>query len=170
MDFAILGAGCFWCIEALFLNVPGIISVEVGYTGGYVKNPSYEAICSGSTGHAEVCKVGFDSKVITYNQILNVFWKIHDPTTLNQQGADMGTQYRSVVFYHNDTQREIAETSLKAANKAEMYENRIVTEITPLSTFYPAEKYHQDYYRRNSNAPYCKMVIQPKLKKLFDSD
>jgi len=163
MDFSILGAGCFWCFEALFLNVPGIISVEAGYTGGHIKNPSYEAVCSGSTGHAEVCKIVFDPKVITYDQILDIFWKIHNPTTLNQEGADKGTQYRSAIYYNSKEQFEIAKKS-KEEHTAD-FDKPIVTEITKLGDYYKAEDYHQNYYNNNLENPYCQFVIRPKLEK-----
>ena len=167
---ATFGAGCFWCVEAIFERSNGIEEVRVGYTGGKIENPSYEDVCSGITNHVEVIQLDFNPHIISYNHLLDIFWESHDPTTLNRQGADIGTQYRSVVFYHNEMQREIAEISLKAADKMKMYENPIVTEIIPLTKFYPAEEYHQNYYRRNINAPYCQMIIQPKLKKLFNSD
>ena len=167
---ATFGAGCFWCVEAIFERLEGVADVSAGYTGGKMEHPSYEDVCSGETGHVEVIQLDYNPQIIGFEQLLDIFWKSHDPTTLNRQGADMGTQYRSAIFYHSDKQREIAENSLRAADKAKMYENPIVTEITPLNTFYAAEEYHQDYYRLNSNAPYCQVVIQPKLKKLFDSD
>jgi len=163
-DTATLGAGCFWCVEAVFEQLDGVESVEAGYAGGDTPNPTYEAVCSGSTGHAEVTQVVFDTGLISYAELLEMFWKSHDPTTLNRQGADAGTQYRSAIFYHDEKQREIAEKS-KAAAQA-YFEDAIVTEITPLERFFPAENYHQDYYRRNRNAPYCQVVIAPKLKKL----
>ena len=167
MDFAILGAGCFWCIEALFLNVSGVTSIEAGYAGGYVKNPTYEAVCSGKTGHTEVCRIEFDPEVISYEKILEIFWKIHDPTTLNQQGADMGTQYRSAIFYNDEKQQKIAEQSKKVhqANSDKL----IVTEITKLGDYYKAEDYHQNYYNDNPGNLYCQFVIKPKLEK-FNND
>ena len=167
---ATFGAGCFWCVEAIFERLEGVVDVRVGYTGGKTKNPTYEEVCSGETGHVEVIQLDFNPQMIGFKQLLDIFWKSHDPTTLNRQGADMGTQYRSAVFYHSDKQRKITNKSLKAVDKMQMYKNPIVTEITPLTTFYYAEEYHQDYYRLNSNAPYCQVVIQPKLKKLFSSD
>ena len=167
---ATFGAGCFWCVEAIFERLEGVEDVRVGYTGGKTENPTYDNVCSGETGHVEVIQLDFNPKIIDFKHLLDIFWTAHDPTTLNRQGADTGTQYRSVVFYHSDKQREISEISLKAADKAEMYENPIVTEITPLSTFHPAEEYHQDYYRQNKNAPYCRVVIQPKLKNFLNSD
>ena len=167
---ATFGAGCFWCVEAIFERIEGVIDVRAGYTGGKMENPSYEDVCNGETGHVEVIQLDYNPQIIGFEKLLDIFWKSHDPTTLNRQGADMGTQYRSAIFYHSDKQREIAEKSLQAADRMEMYEKPIVTVIIPLATFYPAERYHQDYYRRNTNAPYCQVVIQPKLKKLFNSD
>ena len=167
---ATFGAGCFWCVEAIFERLEGVADVSAGYTGGMMEHPSYEDVCSGETGHVEVIQLDYNPQIIGFEQLLDIFWKSHNPTTLNRQGADMGTQYRSAIFYHSDKQREIAEKSLQAADRMEMYENPIVTEIIPLATFYPAEVFHQDYYRRNTNAPYCQVVIQPKLKKLFNSD
>jgi peptide-methionine (S)-S-oxide reductase len=160
-----LGAGCFWCVEAVFQQIPGVLSVTSGYMGGSVKNPSYEAVCTGDTGHAEVSQVIFDPKQTSLAKILNVFWKAHDPTTLNRQGGDVGTQYRSAIFYHNDAQRDVAEKS--KATAASVFSQPIVTEITRAGEFYPAEDYHQNYYRLNRDRnPYCSMVISPKLKKL----
>lgn len=163
-DTVTLGAGCFWCVEAVFEQLEGVEAVEAGYAGGETPNPTYEAVCSGSTGHAEVARVVYDTGQITLEDILEMFWKSHDPTTLNRQGADVGTQYRSAIFYHSDEQRRIAEESKAAAQ--EYFENPIVTEITPLERFWVAENYHQDYYRSNRNAPYCQVVIAPKLRKL----
>ena len=163
MEFVILGAGCFWCVEALFLNVPGITAVEAGYTGGHIKDPSYEAVCSEKTGHAEVCRLDFDSEIITFKQILDIFWKIHDPTTLSQQGADIGTQYRTAIFYNDENQRKIAEKSRN--DHANDFNKPIVTEITKLEDYYKAEDYHQNYYNNNPGNPYCQVVIKPKLEK-----
>ena len=163
MDFAILGAGCFWCVEAIFLSVPGVTAVEAGYTGGHVKNPTYESVCSGKTGHAEVCRIDFNSEVITFEEILQVFWKTHDPTTLNQQGADKGTQYRSAIYYNSEEQLEDAKRSREYYQKA--FEKPIVTEITKLGDYYKAEEYHQNYYNNNPGNPYCQFVIKPKLEK-----
>jgi peptide-methionine (S)-S-oxide reductase len=161
----ILGAGCFWCTEAVFQQIPGVLSVTSGYMGGETKNPTYEQICTGQTGHAEVARIVFDPKRTSLAKILEVFWKAHDPTTLNRQGADEGTQYRSAIFYNTDEQRQIAENSRTAAAKA--FSRPIVTEISPMSEFYAAENYHQDYYRLNKNAnPYCRVVIMHKLQKL----
>jgi peptide-methionine (S)-S-oxide reductase len=163
-EIATLGAGCFWCVEAVFEELRGVLQVESGYSGGSVPNPGYREVCSGTTGHAEVCQVHFDPAQISYAEILEVFWMTHDPTTLNRQGADAGTQYRSSIFYHSDEQRRIAEQS-KAQVAPELWDDPIVTEITPFDRFYPAEDYHQDYYRLNRAEPYCVMVIAPKLKK-----
>lgn len=164
LEQATLGAGCFWCVEAVFERLDGVKSVEAGYAGGTKANPTYEEVCSGTTGHAEVARITFDPSKISYEKILEWFWKSHDPTTLNRQGADVGTQYRSVIFYHDDRQKAIAETSKRHAQ--EMFSEPIVTEIQLLKAFYVAENYHQDYYRNNPNAPYCTFVIRPKLKKL----
>jgi peptide-methionine (S)-S-oxide reductase len=160
-----LGAGCFWCTEAVFQLIPGVISVKPGYTGGKTQNPTYDDICTGTTGHAEVAQVVFDPQKASLEKILDIFWESHDPTTLNRQGGDVGTQYRSAIFYENDAQKEIAEKSKAAA--AKKFTKPIVTEITKAPTFYVAETYHQDYYRRNKDKnPYCKVVIAPKLRKL----
>jgi peptide-methionine (S)-S-oxide reductase len=163
-DKAIFGAGCFWCVEAVFERLPGVLTVEAGYAGGTKANPTYEEVCTGTTGHAEVAEITFDPAVISYERLLEVFWDAHDPTTLNRQGADVGTQYRSVIFYQTQQQRDIAEQSLAKAQKG--LDDPIVTQIVPLKTFYKAESYHQDYYRSNPGAPYCTFVIKPKLKKL----
>jgi len=165
MQSATLGSGCFWCTEAFFLKLKGVESVVSGYTGGKVKNPTYREVCTGLTGHAEVVQVKFDPSVISYEEILEVFWNTHDPTTLNKQGADEGTQYRSAVFYHNDEQKKIAEEYKIQLDKSGVYKNRIVTEITPFSVFYPAENYHQNYYALNPNQGYCQYVIRPKVEK-----
>lgn len=164
LSIATFGAGCFWCVEAVFEQLEGVHAVESGYMGGQVDHPSYREVCSGTTGHAEVAQVRFDPAVIRYETLLNWLWRLHDPTTLNQQGADRGTQYRSAIFYHDETQRAVAEDSKVTAQK--YFTNPIVTEITMATTFYAAEDYHQDYYRLNPGAPYCRMVISPKLKKL----
>lgn len=164
-ETATLGAGCFWCIEAAYRQLGGVYSATSGYMGGTVKNPTYDDICGGDTGHAEVVQVVFDPKKISYEKIVSWFWDLHDPTTLNRQGNDVGTQYRSAIFYHNDDQKKIAEAS-KAAAKVN-FKDSIVTEITKASEFYPAENYHQNYYAENkSKNPYCRFVIEPKLKKL----
>lgn len=164
LEKATLGAGCFWCVEAVFERLDGVQSVVSGYAGGSKPNPTYEEVCSGETGHAEVAQITFDPAKISYEQILNIFWQSHDPTTLNRQGGDRGTQYRSVIFYHGEQQKAIAEKSKLSAQK--LFADPIVTEIQPLPTFYAAENYHQDYFRNNPNAPYCRMVIAPKLSKL----
>lgn len=164
-ETATLGAGCFWCVEAAYRQIDGVYSATSGYMGGTLKNPTYEQICSGDSGHAEVVHVVFDPKRISYEKILAWFWDLHDPTTLNRQGNDSGTQYRSAIFYYSDEQKKIAEAS-KAAAKAN-FKDPIVTEITKASEFYPAENYHQNYYNENkSKNPYCRFVIEPKLKKL----
>lgn len=160
-----LGAGCFWCTEAVFQQIPGVLSVTPGYMGGTTKNPTYEQICTGGTGHAEVARVVFDPRKTSLAKILEVFWKAHDPTTLNRQGADEGTQYRSAIFYHSEEQRQTAGKSRTEA--AKHFSSPIVTEITKAGEFYPAENYHHDYYRLNKDKnPYCRVVITPKLKKL----
>ena len=165
-EIATLGGGCFWCVEAVFQRIEGVISVKPGYAGGNVKNPTYKQICTGNTGHAEVAKIEFDPDKITYSQILNVFWQSHDPTTLNRQGNDVGTQYRSVIFFHDESQREIAEKSKIDADKSGYWDNKILTEITLLNNYYDAEDYHDNYYNNNPNQPYCLFVIKPKLDKL----
>ena len=165
-EIATLGGGCFWCVEAVFQRIEGVISVKPGYAGGNIKNPTYKQICTGSTGHAEVAKIEFDPSKITYSQILNVFWQSHDPTTLNRQGNDVGTQYRSVIFFHNESQEEIAKKSKIDADKSGYWDNRIVTEVTLLNNYYDAEDYHDNYYNNNPNQPYCLFVIKPKLDKL----
>ena len=163
---ATLGGGCFWCIEAVFQKLKGVQSVVSGYAGGKIPNPSYERVCSGATGHAEVVQITFDPAVISYADVLYVFWRLHDPTTLNRQGADVGTQYRSVIFYHDEQQKEIAERSKAETESAGLYPDAIVTEISPLPEFYAAEGYHQNYYRNNPNQPYCRFVVDPKIQKL----
>lgn len=166
LDTITLGAGCFWCIEAVFQQIKGVDEVLSGYSNGRVKNPTYKEICSGLTGHAEVVQITYDPTVVSFEEILSVFWGTHDPTTLNRQGADRGTQYRSGIFYHTDAQRTIAEALKKELNNKEVFPDPIVTEITPVGVFYEAENYHQDYYLLNGTQPYCRMVIQPKLDKL----
>jgi peptide-methionine (S)-S-oxide reductase len=161
---ATFGAGCFWCVEAVFERLAGVQSVVSGYSGGTKRNPTYEEVCTGATGHAEVSQISFDPAKISFDQLLEVFWRSHDPTTLNRQGADVGEQYRSVIFYHDEKQKDAAERSKVEAQK--MFDKPIVTQIQPLKEFYPAENYHQDYYRSNPNAPYCRLVIAPKLRKL----
>lgn len=163
---ATLGGGCFWCLEAVFEGVPGVRKVTSGYAGGTVANPTYEQVCGGKTGHAEVVQIEYDPTQITYAHILDIFWQAHDPTTLNRQGPDSGTQYRSIILYNSDEQRAEAEKSKGAQSATGAYRSPIVTEIVPLVKFYKAEAYHQDYFRNNPNAPYCTFVIAPKLKKL----
>lgn len=164
-ETATLGAGCFWCVEAIYQRLEGVEKVESGYSGGHVKNPSYEDVCTGRTGHAEVVHITFDPKKISYKELLEVFFRTHDPTTLNRQGNDVGTQYRSVIFYHNDEQKKIAEQVKKEIEQAKIWDDPIVTEISPFTTFYKAENYHQNYYNQNSYQPYCMLVINPKLNK-----
>jgi peptide-methionine (S)-S-oxide reductase len=164
LSIASFGAGCFWCVEAVFEQLDGVHAVESGYMGGAVEDPTYREVCSGTTGHAEITQIHYDPQVISYETLLDWLWRSHDPTTLNRQGADSGTQYRSAIFYHNEAQRVAAEASKAAAQKN--LTAPIVTEITAASTYYPAEDYHQDYYRLNPNAPYCQVVIRPKLEKL----
>jgi peptide-methionine (S)-S-oxide reductase len=165
LDTITLGAGCFWCVEALFQQLRGVHSVVSGYSGGHVKNPSYKEVCTGSTGHAEVCQVTYDPSIISFNEILEVYWKTHDPTTLNRQGGDVGTQYRSVIFYHNEEQRKIAEEMKKKLDEAKIWNKPVVTQIEAFSNFYKAEDYHQEYYFNNTSQPYCTAVITPKLEK-----
>ncbi len=164
-ETATLAGGCFWCIEEFFRQQPGVLRVVSGYTGGQVENPTYAQVCSGRTGHAEAIQVEFDPQVISYRALLDIFWKVHDPTQLNQQGADVGTQYRSAIFTHSDEQFATAKASLEAENISGRHTRKIVTEIAPATIFHPAEDYHQEYYRRNRSAPYCRAVIRPKLKK-----
>ena len=163
-DSAVIGGGCFWCVEAVFEQLEGVLSVESGYAGGHTEHPTYDDICTGTTGHAEVIRITFDADVISYDDLLGIFWQAHDPTTLNRQGADVGTQYRSVIFYADESQRVRAEASRDKAQA--QFRDPIVTEISALPVFYVAEDYHQDYFRNNRNAPYCQIVIRPKLKKL----
>ena len=164
---ATLGGGCFWCLEAVFEKLEGVKSVTSGYAGGTTDNPTYKQVCEGNTGHAEVVQIEFDPAMLRFDQLLEVFWEAHDPTTLNRQGADEGTQYRSIILYHDDAQRLAAEKSKQAA--AGGFKAPIVTELAPLTKFYPAEAYHQDYFRNNPRYPYCAVVIGPKLKKLEKS-
>lgn len=165
MKTATFGAGCFWCVEALFQELKGVEKVVSGYMGGKTQNPSYKEICSGETGHAEVCQIIYNANIISFDELLEVFWQTHNPTTLNRQGADEGTQYRSVVFYHTDRQKKLAEAYKKKLDISGAWDNPIVTEITEKSIFYPAEEYHQDYFQNNSNQTYCKFVIRPKMEK-----
>jgi peptide-methionine (S)-S-oxide reductase len=164
-EIATLGGGCFWCLEAVFDELRGVSSVVSGYSGGTVRNPSYEEVCTGTTGHAEVVQVTYDPSIISYRDVLEVFFSIHDPTTLNRQGPDVGTQYRSAIFYHSEGQRAIAEAMIDELQTKGTWRGRIVTEVTPFEAFYPAEDYHQEYYRRHKGQPYCRLVIAPKLAK-----
>lgn len=165
VDMATLGGGCFWCTEAVFLQVKGVEKVVSGYMGGKVKNPTYKEVCSGLTGHAEVIQITFDPTVVSYEEVLEIFWNTHDPTTLNRQGADEGTQYRSVVFYHSPQQKATAEAYKKQLGDARTFPNPIVTEISPAAEFYEAEDYHQNYYALNPGQGYCQYVIRPKVEK-----
>ena len=163
---ATFGMGCFWCSEAVFQDLKGVQKVHSGYEGGQVQNPTYKDVCTGNTGHAEVIEVTYNPQEISYEELLEVFWKLHDPTTLNRQGADVGTQYRSVIFYHNAKQKETAEKYKADLNAKKVFPNPIVTEISPASKFYAAENYHQDYYNLHGTEPYCQYVIKPKMDKL----
>ena len=165
VETATFGAGCFWCVEAIFQNVEGVVSAVSGYAGGDVPNPTYEQVCTGTTGHAEVCQVTFDPQRISYGELLEVFFKTHDPTTLNRQGADVGSQYRSVIFYHSPQQQKLAESCKQELDRSGAWGKPIVTEILPYTAFYKAEGYHQDYFDANPNMPYCTFVIRPKLDK-----
>jgi peptide-methionine (S)-S-oxide reductase len=162
---ATFGSGCFWCTEAIFERLKGVKSVVSGYSGGKVENPTYEEVCTGTTGHAEVTQITYDPEIISFDELLEVFWKTHDPTTLNRQGNDVGPQYRSVIFYHNDEQKKLAEKYKEALDKSGAWEKPIVTEISPFTKFYPAEDYHQEYYENNPNQGYCAFVIAPKVEK-----
>ena len=165
METITLGAGCFWCVEAIFQDIKGVESVVSGYANGAVKNPSYKEVCSGTTGHAEVCQLTYDPKVVSLTKILEVFWQTHDPTTLNRQGADAGTQYRSGIYYHNEAQKEVATDIFNKLDDAGAFNDPIVTEIKAIENFYPAEDYHQDYFDTNGTQPYCTAVIRPKVEK-----
>ena len=167
LEIATLANGCFWCTDAIFSRVKGIKSVIPGYSGGKTSNPSYEQVCTGKTGHAETIQMEYDPKIISFEKILDIFWYTHDPTTLNRQGNDVGTQYRSAIFYHDENQKNIAEKSKEELEKEGVFKNPIVTEIIPFSNFYPAEDYHKEYYENNHNAPYCSFVIDPKIQKLL---
>jgi len=160
-----LAGGCFWCLEAVFDEVKGVHSVESGYAGGQMDNPSYRAVCNGDTGHAEVVQVHFDPNIVSYRDLLNVFFAIHDPTTMNRQGGDVGTQYRSAIFYHDDEQKKIAEELIKDLNSQKIWDKPIVTEVAKLDKFYVAEDYHQEYFARNPYQPYCQAVVAPKVSK-----
>lgn len=167
-EIATLANGCFWCTEAVFKRLNGVISVNPGYSGGNVENPTYEAVCTGETGHAEAIQIEFNPQIIPYEKLLEIYWHTHDPTTLNQQGNDIGTQYRSAVFYHNESQRKTAEKIKEQLIKDKVYKNPIVTQIVPFKNFYEAENYHKDYYDKNKDYPYCRFVIDPKVKKLLE--
>lgn len=162
---ATFGGGCFWCVEAVFENMKGVKDVVSGYAGGRNKNPTYKQVCTGRTGHAEVCQIRYDPNQVSFEELLEVFWKTHDPTTLNRQGPDVGTQYRSVIFYHSEQQRELAEKYKEKLDQSGAFPAKIVTEITKAPDFYPAEAYHQDYYRNNPNQSYCAFVVRPKVEK-----
>ena len=165
MELATFGNGCFWCTEAIFQELEGVEKVVSGYAGGEVDNPTYEEVCSGRTGHAEVLQITYDPIKISYDELLEVFWKTHDPTTLNRQGNDIGTQYRSIIFYHNDEQKQLAEKYKKELDASGAFNDPIVTFIEPLPEFYPAEAYHQNYFLRNGQQPYCNFLIRPKVEK-----
>lgn len=164
-ESATFGGGCFWCIESVFREVKGVESIYSGYSGGESLNPTYREVCSGASGHAEVVQIEFNPQIISFSEILNIFWSIHDPTTLNRQGADIGTQYRSVIFYHNEEQKNIAIKSREELEKSEIYSDKIITEISPLKEFFKAEEYHQNYFNLNPNEGYCQFVIKPKIEK-----
>ncbi|HSQ56004.1 MAG TPA: peptide-methionine (S)-S-oxide reductase MsrA [Gemmata sp.] len=165
-DLATFGSGCFWCTEAVFLQLKGVKKVVSGYSGGTTPNPTYRDVCTGTTGHAEVVQVTFDPSIISYPELLEVFWRSHDPTTLNRQGNDVGTQYRSSIFYHSEDQKKLAERYKEKIDAAHVFTAPLVTEIKPFTAFYPAEGYHQDYYSTNSGQPYCRVIIAPKIEKL----
>jgi peptide-methionine (S)-S-oxide reductase len=165
LQVATFAAGCFWCTEAVFVDVKGVVSVVSGYSGGKVKNPSYEEVCTGSTGHAEATQITYDPAIVSFEQLLQIFWNVHDPTTLNRQGNDEGTQYRSAIFYHSEEQRNLAEQYKKQLTSSHVFKNPIVTEITPFTNFYKAEDYHQNYFALNPNQSYCQYVIRPKVEK-----
>ncbi|MBZ0099169.1 MAG: peptide-methionine (S)-S-oxide reductase MsrA [Taibaiella sp.] len=165
LEVATFAAGCFWCVEAQYQQLDGVEKVESGYIGGHVENPSYKEVCTGTTGHAEACNIYYDPAKITYDELLAAFWVAHDPTQLNRQGNDVGTQYRSAVFYHNEEQRQKAEDYKRKLNEEKAYDNPVVTEISPYTKFYKAEDYHQDYYNQNGSQPYCVFVVKPKLDK-----
>jgi peptide-methionine (S)-S-oxide reductase len=169
LETTTLGGGCFWCVEAIYQDVKGVHSVVSGYAGGHVKNPTYEQVCAKTTGHAEVTQFTFDPDVISFEDILYIFWRTHDPTTLNRQGADVGPQYRSVIFYHDDEQKRIAEKSKAETDASNLWKDPIVTEISPITEFYKAEDYHQNFYRSNPYQPYCRAMIDPKVRKFRKS-
>jgi len=165
LEIATLGAGCFWCVEAVFDDLRGVVDVVSGYSGGHTDNPTYKEVCSESTGHAEVAQITFDPKIISFKEILQVFFAVHDPTTLNRQGNDVGTSYRSAIFYHDDEQKHVAEEVIKEVTEEGVYDDPIVTEVTPFEKFWPAENYHQEYFANNASQPYCMAVVAPKVAK-----
>ena len=165
LETATFGSGCFWCVEALFENLKGVQAVISGYSGGEKTDPTYKEVCTGLTGHAEVCQIKYDPQIINFKELLEVFWQTHDPTTLNRQGGDVGTQYRSAIFYHTPEQKQLSEKYKEQLDKSGAFPDPIITEIVPFVKFYPAENYHQDYYNNNSSQPYCSMVIKPKVEK-----
>jgi peptide-methionine (S)-S-oxide reductase len=165
LEKATLGGGCFWCTEAVYLELKGVVNVMPGYSGGHVKNPSYKEVCNETTGHAEVVQITFDPTIVSYTEILEVFFVTHDPTTLNRQGNDVGTQYRSAIFYHSEQQKQIAQEIIQSLEKEKVYKNPIVTEVTKFDVFYLAEDYHINYFARNKNQPYCQFVVAPKVEK-----
>jgi len=162
-EIAIFGGGCFWCTEAIFKRLKGVVSVKPGYAGGHVKNPTYQGVCTGTTGHAEVIRIEFDPQVISFDDLLEVFWQAHDPTTLNRQGNDIGTQYRSIILATSDIQREKALAAIRQINESGQFTRPLVTQVQPLDVFYEAEQYHHDYFTNNQNQPYCRMIISPKV-------
>jgi peptide-methionine (S)-S-oxide reductase len=164
-ETATLGGGCFWCTEAVYQQMKGVISVLPGYSGGHIKNPSYKEVCNGTTGHAEVVQISFNPSVVTFTEILEVFFQVHDPTTLNRQGADVGTQYRSVIFYHSEEQKQTAVKMIEKLNAVKLFPKPVVTGVAPFVHFYEAEGYHKDYFSKNPNQPYCRMVVAPKVQK-----
>jgi peptide-methionine (S)-S-oxide reductase len=166
MEVATLGGGCFWCVEAAFDEIRGVVKVESGYSGGEVTSPTYEQVCTGATGHAEVVQVTFDPNIISFKEVLEIFFTAHDPTTLNRQGADVGSQYRSVIFYHNEKQKEIAELVIEELDAEKLWDSPIVTQVEPFKNFYKAEEYHRRYFSRHPEAAYCRVVIAPKIVKL----
>lgn len=164
-ELATFGAGCFWCVEAVYLSIDGVTAVKSGYCGGQTIHPTYKEVCSGNTGHAEVCQITYNPKKVSYAQLLEVFFGVHDPTTLNRQGNDIGTQYRSVIFHHSELQRNIALQAIEAARSSGNWKDEVVTELLPFTQFYPAEEYHDNYFALNGNQPYCQMVVRPKVDK-----
>ncbi|MFL6228560.1 MAG: peptide-methionine (S)-S-oxide reductase MsrA [Pyrinomonadaceae bacterium] len=165
LETATLAGGCFWCVEAVFDELRGVESVESGYTGGAVERPTYQQVCTGATGHAEAVRISFDPSVVSYREVLEVFFTVHDPTTLNRQGGDVGTQYRSAIYYHTPEQREIAEATIADLNAEQIWDAPIVTEVTPAAEFFTAEDYHQEYFQNNASQPYCRAVVAPKVAK-----